>query len=158
MMPEGSINARKRSFNIGLDLIFHAIISLEVGLLAWLKFQNWVYVIPAVLAGLLIDIDHLIDCFIHFGKISFKELTAFPYQRAKKIYLFFHAWEFVIIVAIIAFFFQFSFWQVFVISWALHLFVDNLDGSRKKGFFHYFFFYRFSKKFKTDVLKGFVFD
>lgn len=114
--------------------------------------------LAAFLGGVVIDLDHIIDCFVYFGRISFKNLLAFPYRKAKKVYLIFHSWELVILVYFFAFFGQSLFWQVFVFSWTLHLLVDNIDGAKKKGLTHYLFFYRFAKGFKIDKLKGFAFD
>lgn len=112
----------------------------------------------AVAGGILIDIDHLLDFVIQFRRLNLKGLLNFPYQKGEHVYLFFHSWELVIITGLLSFFCNFLIVQIFVFSWALHLFVDNIDGAKKKGFLHYFLSYRFSKGFKTDKLKGFIFD
>lgn len=148
----------KRSVNIILDLVIHIVITLEISLIVYLKFQNILYVLMAVAGGILIDIDHMFDFIIQFRRLSFRRLLNFPYQKSKHIYLFFHSWELVIIAGLFSFFSHFLALQIFVFSWGLHLFVDNIDEAKKKRFLHYFLIYRFSKGFKTDKLKGFIFD
>jgi thiamine transporter ThiT len=148
----------KRTINIILDLIIHIIISLEVFSIVYFKTGEISYLIPVILGGILIDIDHLIDYIIQFEGLSFKKISVFPYKKRKNIYLFFHSWELVILGVSLSFFYNSLFWQVFFCSWGLHLLVDNIDGAKAKGFLHYFFTYRLVKKFKAEKLKGFIFD
>ncbi|MCF7873231.1 MAG: hypothetical protein K9L84_00215 [Candidatus Omnitrophica bacterium] len=148
----------KKSVNIVIDSVIHIVISLEIFLIAYFKTGKVFYLLPAVLGGVLIDIDHVIDYLIQFRKVDFKGLLFFPYRKRKNIYLFFHSWELVIIFFLFSFFYDSLFWQIFSYSWALHLLVDNIDGAKDKRFFHYFFIYRLAKKFKTEKLKGFIFD
>ncbi|MCF7917229.1 MAG: hypothetical protein K9L61_05570 [Candidatus Omnitrophica bacterium] len=148
----------KRTINIILDLIIHVIISSEIFLIVYFKTGELFYLVPAILGGILIDTDHLIDYIIQFRGLSFKKILAFPYKKRKNIYLFLHSWELVILGVSLSFFYNSLFWQVFSCSWGLHLLVDNIDGAKAKGFLHYFFTYRLTKEFKTEKLKGFLFD
>ncbi|MCF7872931.1 MAG: hypothetical protein K9L80_01825 [Candidatus Omnitrophica bacterium] len=152
------MHSLKRTINIILDLIIHIIISLEVFLIVYFKTGEIFYLIPVILGGILIDIDHLIDYIIQFEGLSLKKILVFPYKKRKNIYLFFHSWELVILGAFFSFFYNSLFWQVFFCSWGLHLLVDNIDGAKAKGFLHYFFTYRLVKGFKAEKLKGFIFD
>lgn len=147
----------KKSINIIIDSIVHLAISLEVFLIAYAKTGDFFYFFIAILGGVVIDVDHGIDCLIQFKKVNLKKILIFPYLKKKYVYLFLHSWELVAIFAFFSFFFNSLPWQVFVFSWALHLLVDNLDDFKRKGFFHYFLFYRFKKGFKTDKLEGFIF-
>jgi len=137
-------------------LLIHLILTFEVSLIAWLKSGSVFSVLAAFLGGILIDIDHLIDYFIHFRKLELKSLLAFPYQQTKSVYLIFHSWELVILVGVFSFFYPSLLLRVFVFSWGLHLFVDNIDGFKRKGFNHYFFLFRLAKGFSVDKLKGFI--
>lgn len=124
-------------------------------MLAYLKTKDMVFIVPAVLGGILIDTDHLINYFFNFRRIKLKKLLAFPYSGANKVYLLFHSWELAGVVFFLAFFYQSLFWQVFAASFALHLLVDNLDQSKQKGFLLYFLSYRVAKGFRIEDLKGF---
>ncbi|MCF7887185.1 MAG: hypothetical protein K9L71_02065 [Candidatus Omnitrophica bacterium] len=142
-------NISKKSFNIVLDTLIHLIISLEISIIVYIRFGNIFYVFLAILGGILIDIDHTVDYFVHYKKISLKSLIYFPYQKKKRVYLFFHSWELVILLSLIAFSLQSKPLQIFCFAWGLHLLVDNLDDFKEKGFFYYFLFYRLSKEFKV---------
>ncbi|MFO8053075.1 MAG: hypothetical protein R6U54_03850 [Candidatus Omnitrophota bacterium] len=148
----------KRSVNIILDLTIHLIISLEIFLIAYFKTGEFFYILPAILGGILIDADHIIDYLIQVRKISFKKILIFPYKKRKNVYLFLHSWELVFLFLFLSFFYNSLFWQLFSSSWALHLLIDNIDGAKAKGFLHYFVIYRLKKGFKTEELKGFLFD
>lgn len=152
-----SANNLKRNANICLDLTIHFIISLEIFLIFFLKFENIFLIIPSFLGGILIDFDHILDCFFNFGRVNFKLLCDFPYRKPQKVFLFFHSWELVILFSALAYFYFSLFFQVFAFSWGMHLLVDNLDGAKKKGFCHYFLIYRLRQGFKIENLKGFVF-
>ncbi len=143
-------NISKKSINIILDTLIHIIITLEISLIVYFKFNNLYYVLMAVIGGILIDADHLVDYLIHCKKMSLKNLIFFSYQKKKKVYLFFHSWELIILLSVIAFFIQSKSLQIFSFAWGLHLCVDNLDGFKERGLFYYFLAYRLSKKFKVS--------
>ena len=83
--------------------ITHLISSLIAGYLVWKIYKK---PIPAFLAGLLggffIDLDHLIDYFLTFG-FNFNLnyfLQSYQFAVSQKIYVFFHAWEWIILLLI----------------------------------------------------------
>ncbi len=152
------MNTSRRALNIGLDFLIHLIITLEIALIVYLRVEDIFYIFPAVLGGIFVDTDHILNYFFSFKKFDFKGLMVSPYQKPKRVYLIFHSWELVVVGGFFAFFFHSLFWQIFIFSLALHLLVDNLDGVKRKGFFHYFFLYRLSRRFRIEELRGFVFD
>jgi hypothetical protein len=90
-----------------IHLSIHFILAISAGYLVY-KIWSRLYtsLVAALIGGVLIDLDHLIDYYIAFG-LNFRLdhiISGFEFLKNEKIYLFFHAWEYVAIFMILAFF------------------------------------------------------
>lgn len=93
-----------------LDVLAHVVFSLLAGLIAWKLYgtKNKESLITALifafLSGVLIDLDHFIDYFLiyglHFDSAILIHLEML--QKTGKSYVFFHAYEYVIILSLAA--------------------------------------------------------
>lgn len=89
------------SMGIALHLSIHVILGIVAGTIAWLITRRfWASMIPAVLAGALIDLDHFIEYFLTFGwNFNLDQfIQGAEYLKSEKMRVFFHAWEYVIIL------------------------------------------------------------
>lgn len=84
---------------IAKHLLEHLGLTLLVaGFWVW-QAGNWWLVLPAILFGVLVDIDHWIDYFGFFGfKLNLKKFfnPATYIKPAKRVYILFHAWEYLL--------------------------------------------------------------
>lgn len=93
---------------IYVDVGAHIIFSLLAGVIAWKlidpsnKKSLITSLIFTFISGVLIDLDHVIDYFLayglHFDYDLFTRLEMF--QKTGKIYVFFHAYEYVILLSL----------------------------------------------------------
>lgn len=86
-----------------LHEIAHLIISLLIGFFVWRIYKKPLPAfIAALLGGFFIDLDHLFDYYLVFG-LNFNLryfLESDHFLLSKKIYVPFHAWEYVILFSI----------------------------------------------------------
>lgn len=90
-----------------IHLSIHFILAILAGYLVY-KIWGRLYIslIAGLIGGILIDLDHFIDYYIAFGS-NFRLdhiISGFEFLKNEKIYLFFHAWEYVAIFMALAFF------------------------------------------------------
>lgn len=85
-------------------LSIHLFSGLIVGFLVWRIWKKPVLsYLFAIIGGVLVDLDHLIDYYIAFGwnfKISYF-LRGYQFLENERIYVLFHGWEYVVILAIL---------------------------------------------------------
>jgi hypothetical protein len=89
--------------NLVLHLSFHATLGIVAGIIAWLITKRfWASIIPGILAGTLIDLDHVIDYLFTFGwNFNFGHfIQGFQYLESAKMRVMFHGWEYVIILLV----------------------------------------------------------
>lgn len=136
---------------------FHLSLSLFAGWIAWIVTGNPYVFIPALIGGVLVDIDHLIDYFFAYGtnfKLSYF-MRGRQFHKSNKTYILFHSWELVFILFILTFqlsdlltlrplFLSFSF------AYFLHLLFDSLINHMRAP--SYFLLYRLVKKFDLKTL------
>ena len=84
-----------------LHELSHLVLSFFIAFIIWKKLHKHFGVfIAALLGGVFIDFDHLIDYFLAFGTkfnlIYF--LKGYQFLKSDKIYVPFHSWELVIIL------------------------------------------------------------
>jgi len=86
-------------------LLIHFILAILAGWLLGRYFkQTWLGLITGFVGGFLIDLDHVLEYFLFFGP-SFNLshfLEGWQFLLSDKIYLWFHAWEYVPILLIMA--------------------------------------------------------
>jgi len=111
--------------SLPLHLSIHLSFSLLAGFIAW---RIWKKPRPAFLAGIfggfLIDFDHFIDYFIAFGWNwnwqYFKD--GYEFLKNGKTYVFFHGWEYAIILMLLVFLFKNKFAKTILLGLALGIF------------------------------------
>lgn len=137
-----------------IDEVIHFSLSIFAGVIVGYFTNNWWAVPVALISGFFIDTDHLIDYFIYRrGKFSLKEfLSGKTFDLSGKLYLFFHGFEFAIILAVIGLLVPHLSWLFFslALSNLFHLIYDTV--SNKPVWPAYFFTYRIAKKFDHKLL------
>jgi hypothetical protein len=143
-----------------VDVTFHFFLSLAVGFLLWKAFDGKrrrtliLSLCFALLSGLFIDVDHLFDYYVVYGFAwNFQRFMSTDYfDKSGKNYVFFHGFEYVFILGIIAFFLKNKekklFFTVLATSMFVHLFTDILLFSIPVK--NYFIIYRILTGFNTD--------
>jgi len=93
-----------------MGLLLHELIHLTSSLLAaffvcrlFNKCKLYIAIISSIIAGFLIDFDHLVDYFFAFG-IHFNLnyfLKGYQFLKSDRMYIPFHSWELVILLLIL---------------------------------------------------------
>ena len=128
----------------------HFLLSLFAGYLVYRQSKNIWHIVIAILAGtLLIDLDHWIDFYIYVGKIisPFEFFKISLFCPSGKMYIFFHAWEYLpIIYLVIAKIFKKEYlaWAI-IVTIAGHLAFDQMTNGTYPG--TYFITWRIIKNF-----------
>ena len=98
-------------------LILHEILHFVTYILLFLivyaiqkNKMNLTNFITGLIATIFLDLDHLIDYFLHNGiRFSLSEfLTGQNFMESGKAYVIFHGWEFVLIIIVVVVFFIYS--------------------------------------------------
>jgi len=132
------------------DLAAHIVLAVCGSLTIFLTSKNAVYSAVFFSASLLLDLDHILDYFIYFrGKLNVSAFLNGLSIKSGKVYVFLHSWEIPILILVSLSLTASPLVFVFFLGLAGHLAIDNIQ--RQNPFF-YFFFYRLSKKFNTDIL------
>ncbi|KJJ85989.1 membrane protein [Candidatus Omnitrophus magneticus] len=131
-----------------IDLLSHVILASLFSIFFYVVTHKISWVFLCILGGIFIDIDHFIDYFLYYGR-NFR-LGHFCYCRyldSGKCYIFFHSWEFILLLWIGAFFIV---WLVpLAAGMSIHLIVDQLSKSGK----FYFLLFRWNNQFDLDKLE-----
>ena len=131
--------------------IQHIAVSIVVSALVWAFYRDTTAAIACFLAGVFIDLDHLIDYTVNFGlRFRVKHfLKAFKYEAFENIFLFLHSWEFIVIYFALLWLID---WKPVAvgagIGMLVHLLLDHFFNkhSRFAYFLSYRLFHRFSAK------------
>lgn len=97
--------------NLFLHLSAHVLTGVIAGYIVWRIWKNpFSAFLTSFAGGVLIDLDHLIDYFFAFGfKFRLEYfIKGYQFLASDKIYIFFHGWEYVILLAAIAWFIKFN--------------------------------------------------
>lgn len=136
--------------------LYHFVASLALGVIIWLVSQSVSAGLIALLAGVFIDLDHLIDFWSlkparPFSPLDFLRMEKYEAQK-KYIFIFFHGYEWLAALWITAYYFN---WPLLLIALAstlsLHLFLDSINLwfiEPKEHPLSYFFFFRAGRGFK----------
>jgi hypothetical protein len=112
--------------NLYLHLSIHLFFAILAGIIIWCIFRRNLFIalLGGILGGFLIDLDHFIDYFLAFGwnihLIWF--LQGYEFIKLDQIHLFFHAWEYAIILLAMGFLLKSKKSKVLVLSLALGIF------------------------------------
>jgi hypothetical protein len=143
---------------LALHLSIHFTVAVLTGYFCGRYFKQMLLgLIAGVMGGCLIDLDHVLEYFLTFGlRFSFTEFfNGYQFLASERTYLFFHAWELVPILLIIAYLVrQKKKVAIFLISLAaagfVHLISDCFINNYSPR--NYSIIYRASQGFKTEQL------
>ena len=114
-------------------LIEHFFVALLIGFAGWLFSGNFYCVLSALIAGWLIDVDHLYDFFLHSlrkKKINLAFIQSGEYFKANnQIIVPLHAWEISVLLLLLGIFIS-EYRALFVsaaISHMIHLLQDQWE-------------------------------
>lgn len=150
-----------------LHELVHFSISLLTGWFVWKKFKQLLpSYLGSFLGGFLLDSDHLIDYILVFGskfRLNYF-LESYEFLTSRKVYVFFHAWEWVIALILLIIFLSGKqllaknpalktvriFLIAFTLAMALHLFFDSVSNDVKPV--SYSLIYRLLNNFNADKI------
>ncbi|MFA5023733.1 MAG: hypothetical protein WC523_02125 [Patescibacteria group bacterium] len=139
-------------------LLIHFLLALLVGFLVGRHFKRIeIALVAAIVGGFLIDFDHLLEYFLVFG-LSFNFayfLEGREFLLSSKIHLWFHAWEYVILLLGLTFFFKKNkTGETILVALALAILVHLLTDAviNQYPLKYYSFFYRQEVNFAAEKL------
>jgi hypothetical protein len=95
--------------NLLLHISIHILLGLVAGFIAWKLWKRpFLAFFSGILGGVAVDVDHLVDYFLAFG-IHFNLnyfIWGYSFLKSDKIYLLFHAWEYVVILLVLVLLFK----------------------------------------------------
>ena len=138
-------------------LASHISASLIIGFVIWKKTHKKTYAfLGALLGGVFIDLDHFIDYYLTFG-LRFNLhyfLNGYEFLKSDRVYIIFHAYEYVILLIVISFFIKRKITKAFIIALAIgifsHLIIDVYVNNMKPQ--SYFILYRLRNNFELHRL------
>jgi len=142
-----------------IHLSTHFLLSLIIGVVLSFYFGSPFYMIlSAILAGFLIDVDHLIDYFLTFKKFNLKRfLKSQQFTISNRVIKIFHSWELVILFLIISYLFLYNpLIQGIFISASLSMFIHLLSDCiiNREPIIFYFLLYRYKNNFLIDNIEN----
>ncbi len=144
-----------------IDVFLHVIFSLLAAYVAWKAYGDnkkrnlFLSVVYAMVGGVLIDLDHFIDNLLAFGwNFNYGYfITGEYFLKTGKTYVFFHGFEYLIILFVVFFFAKTKMIKMILLSltlaMAFHLGVDIIFYSIPIK--NYFILYRIFNDFKVDM-------
>src|SRR3989339_240628 len=134
----------------------HLGISLMLGHLIFKRYKRVLSYILALISGFLVDLDHLLDYFIHEG-LKFDPSNFFfglHYHETNTSYIFLHSWELVLLPGVFTFFSRKKYiWLPLVLGLVGHLIWDHL--TNPAYWYTYFLTARYLHGFALEKLFAF---
>jgi len=149
------------NFNLTTDELVHLSLSLAVGGFFYYRHRDKRLILAALVTGFLVDLDHWFDYFFYYGQLVNLKLffgSASYMALSKKIYVLFHGWEYLILLALLGRWLE-KRWKIkaltttLVLAYFFHLLWDQLCYGQH--FFAYFLTYRFLSHFSLESFHGF---
>jgi len=133
--------------------VSHLSVSIIVGVATFLTTKLISPSIACFLVGWLVDVDHIWD-FYKNGCRGFN-IKRFVYAmengEIKKIYLYFHSYELLLVLVVLCYFTHFNYILSFTtIGFATHLFLDQIFNNINT--FSYFITYRILNDYKSETI------
>jgi len=130
----------------------HIVISTAVSGSLYALCPSWQLALAALVAGVLIDLDHCVDYIIEFGVWSNWRnfFRSFHEGQYAQIYIFLHSWELLLVLGAASWLTGCNPWVVGVLIGATqHMILDQLsNGTAGAG---YFLLWRWSKGFSPNI-------
>ena len=140
----------------------HIIISFPLSLAVWIFLKSLSAATVCFIAGVFIDVDHLIEYLINFGWRGFSLQNCYrecDYNtvrkglfRFKKLHLIFHGFEFAAIFWLLAFYTRDIYVFAFAIGYFSHLILDAAGNLAFVQPYFYFISWRAGYKFRSIKL------
>ena len=127
----------------------HITISLFFSAFLYMIFKSWIIFGSSLISGVLIDIDHIFDCFMEHGiNIRIKQFfDVFHNHKMSRAWLIFHSWELLFLLGISAFIVRWNPWIVgTVVGFTQHIVLDQIFNKSNK--LSYSFYWRLKKGFR----------
>jgi len=135
---------------------YHVAFSTIIAGVLYLIFKSSALSISCLISGIFIDLDHVIDYIREHGLTlnPIKFIRDFNSGNFDRIYLIFHAWECLLILAFISWLYDWNPWITGVlIGFSQHILLDALHNTR--NFQSYSLLWRWKKDFKfSSVFEG----
>lgn len=138
-----------------IHLLIHASLALLIGYLLGLYFGRPVLMIfVSLLTGFFIDIDHLLEYLLYFRAFNLNSFLASQHLiESGQVFLYFHAWEYVILLLILALIFHRRYLiKAVLITAALSMFVHLVSDCfiNSMPFKYYSIIYRAKHNFEIE--------
>jgi len=138
--------------------IWHIITSFILGVAIFLFTRDMVASSIAFLAGVFIDLDHLLDFWISSPKNAFSIKQFYHMDKYLKskgdhyTFIFFHAWEWVVVFVFLTLFYGNIYFVSFVLAITLHLALDSINNYlfEKENLLVYSIIFRVFHKFRMN--------
>lgn len=132
-----------------IDIGAHCICAAVFSSVIYYSTRNLWWVVIFILGSVFIDVDHFLDHFLYYRKVSnLKDFFSNGYLRSGKVYVIFHSWELVGLLFLAAKLANSFGLVVFAAGMSAHLFIDNIQ---RENLMAYFLFYRIKHGFKATV-------
>lgn len=133
----------------------HIIYTLTISGAVYLVFKSLSTFFASLVAGILIDLDHILDYCLQQGltlKVKYIYFWCIE-KRYKFLFLFFHSIELVFIIWFVINVFKLGiFWIAFAIGITQHMLLDIIYNRKLMHNYAYFLSYRMLKNFKKENL------
>lgn len=113
------------NLSLPIHLSIHIFFGFLAGLIVWLIWRKpRAAFFSGFVGGFLIDLDHFIDYYLAFGlKWNWQYFKwGYEFLKSGKIYVLFHAWEYVIILVLLLFLFKNRHARTIILALALGIF------------------------------------
>ncbi len=131
----------------------HIICSLAISGIIYFVFKSLALFFVSLAAGVLIDIDHILDYYIQEG-VTFKIKNIYRWcaeMKLRFLFIFFHSFELIFLFWVIIYKFKLGiFWIVFAVGLTQHFMLDILFNPIHS--YSYFLSYRIMRGFKREYL------
>ena len=117
---------------------YHIASSVVVSGLLYAFFCSWKLAVANLIAGVFIDIDHVIDFVVECGKdFDVRNFfKVFNNHLTEKVFVFLHSWELLAILSIIAWLTTWNVWVMgLLIGYAVHMTMDQSVTPSIRGYF-----------------------
>ena len=133
----------------------HIVASGIISAISIAYFKSFGYAAVSFLAGVLIDLDHIIDYYLNYGfTFNIKKIyNSCLAISLKRLYIVFHSYELIAFLWAAIYIFSLSkFWQAIALGFTQHIILDQVSNPVRA--FGYSFIYRLCNAFDADrILK-----
>jgi len=134
---------------------YHTVVSLVVSALVWLWLRSAAAALACFLAGVFIDLDHIVDYCLRYGtRIRPRNIfRAFEAEVFDNVFVFLHAWEWILLALVIMWLVDWPPVAVgLVVGFSVHLLLDQLVNRHNP--WGYFLTFRAAHRFSGPHFYG----